>query len=114
MSAPVLRDVAYVAARLCISEQGVYDLVFHKRIAVVRLGSGRGGRRGHAPLRFLDEDIDAFITSRREPAADRKPDAAAAAPPSPVRRVGRRAARVLELPGSDRYAGGRRVAGVER
>lgn len=99
MSAPALRDVAYVAERLGVSVQSVYDLVFHKRIAVVRLGSGRGGR-AHAPLRFLDDDIDAFIAARREPATD-KPTRAVLGP----RRVPRgRVARVLDLPGAQRFA----------
>lgn len=100
MSAGGLRDVAYVAARLGLSVQGVYALVAQKSIAVVRLGSGRGGR-GHAPLRFLDADIDAFIQARRAPAAVSSSPVVETPRPMPV--AGRRRARVLDLPGADRF-----------
>src|SRR5262245_9764675 len=114
MSGGALRDVAYVAARLGVSEQVVYNLVFQQHIAVGRLGSGRGGRQGHAPLRFLDADIDAFITARRAPAVDVAATAAQAPIAETVVRTvpRRRAARVLDLPGADRFVGAaRRVSG---
>lgn len=103
-----LRDVAYVAARLGISEVAVYRYVTLKRIAVVRLGSGEGGRK-HALLRFLDADIDAFIAARRAPAI--VPAAPIAVAPGPRAVPRRRAARVIDLPGADRFVGGRRAAG---
>lgn len=57
------KGVAYAARRLGCSVQGIYRLVEARQLPYVNVGSSNSKRR--PTLRFLDEDLDAFITHRR-------------------------------------------------
>jgi hypothetical protein len=114
-----LRTLKEAAAYLRVSESMVYHFVKTRQLAFEDMGSADEGestrRRNagvkktarHLPrLRFREEDLDAFIMRRR--IADRQtaaPDKAVA-PAPPPRRPGRVVR--LDMPGSDRYAGGSR------
>ena len=68
----VLRDVKYAAARLGVSVSNIYRLTATKQLAYVDCNSGKPQRKSSPPvtrhravMRFLDEDLDAFIARRR-------------------------------------------------
>lgn len=93
MIAPTLRDVAFAAAALTLSESTVYELVKRKQIGFVRVGLGRG------KIRFKDEHIEAYLASRES----------AAVQPDATRFESRRAPidPVASLPGADHFMAGR-------
>ena len=72
MSDRVLRDVKYAAERLGVSVSNIYRLCALKQLAYVDCNSGKPQKKSAPPvtrhravMRFLDEDLDAFIARRR-------------------------------------------------
>lgn len=105
MSDRDLRDAAYAAKRLGVSVSNIYRLVSTHQLAYVDINTGVVPKKAAKPvtrnrhvMRFLDEDLDAFIARRRIPAIPREE------PRVPVAAPTRRSAAVLQLPGADRYA----------
>lgn len=82
------KGVPYAAERLGCSVANVYRLVAAGELPAVDVGCRTTGTRRRPTLRFLDEDLDAFITERRSGVQ------AVAEEPAP---------RVLQLVGKDRY-----------
>lgn len=60
------KGVMYAAQRLGCSVANVYRLVESKQLPFVNVGASEE----RPTLRFLDEDLDAFIARRRAPAAE--------------------------------------------
>lgn len=118
MSDRVLHDVQYALARLGIKRGHLDRLMRDGEIAYVDMAARnpdsrglKGLRRNRKPM-FLDEDIDAFIARRR---VQRVMDEAAPASSEVLvseavsegmRKAARRRgiAKVIDLPGSNRYA----------
>lgn len=73
-----LIKVDEVAERLACSKTFVYMLVQRRRIPHVRLGEGNGG------IRFLSDDVDAYLYSVRVGASTRDP---AIARPRPLKHL---------------------------
>jgi hypothetical protein len=72
MSTRELHDVQYAAKRLGVSVSNIYRLCALKQLAYVDCNSGKPQRKSSPPvtrhravMRFLDEDLDAFIARRR-------------------------------------------------
>lgn len=91
-----LRDVRYAARVLGVSVSGIYRLVASRQLAYVDINPGTATRH-RAVLRFLDADLEAFITRQRvasEPVDERtRPQAVAARAVTPT----------LPLPAARRY-----------
>jgi hypothetical protein len=111
MTPPPLRTVDEVCARLQISRATLDLLVKSRQLAAVDVSSHVArpdrrvqGLRARPELRFLDEDLDAFLRSRRTPVAAGDSLGARAAHARPVL-VRRRAAAALTTPGAARYVG---------
>lgn len=111
MSDRLLRPVAYALEKLAVSRRTLKRLVESGQLAYVDVATrtptrtDRQGKWTNPELRFLDEDLDAFIARRRVEAVEQPRDEATAQSRQFI--SGRRPRvppDIAHLPGARRYA----------